>query len=204
MVREGRAICKRALMISRRLRSSGGSLSGARLASVRLIRDRKHRRTNGRTRYKHTSSQGTSATYLGRTSTHIAKSSRRAFVKSLFHLQRSRALRFCAKRVLKFSHAGRPVAASTSVLKGSATKAYIEPSFSPRGRQALYHRWLSTPHHTLSNSRLLSIGCCFLLHPITHSLTHCYFLLARSCSRLVSPILSLCSYVSGVCITLGV
>jgi hypothetical protein len=57
-----------------------------------------------------------------------------------------------------------------------------------------------------------SIGCCSLLHQsiylsITHSLTHSFINHYYWHGHVLGsfhPILSLCSYVSGVCITLGV
>ena len=83
----------------------------------------------------------------------------------------------------------------------AGTTPYIRIQLLTDRNRALHHR--RPPQITYpTKSRLLTllIGCCLslLLHPsLTHSLL---LLLARSCSRLISPILSLCSYVSGVCI----
>ena len=208
MVREGRAICKRALMISRRLRSPGEPLSQERLAGGGLI-TRPDAPVNKREDatpldtlfYRQLAIRTYTEVKVTSTHTHSEEFSARLRQVSL-SLQRSRVC-FNVSEILMES----TLARRTGHLfrRKAGTTPYIRIQLLTDRNRALHHR--RPPQITYpTKSRLLTllIGCCLLLL-LQPSLTHLLLLLlARSCSRLVSPILSLCSYVSGVSITLGV
>jgi hypothetical protein len=167
--------------------------------------DRMGRRTNGSRRYTHRSSQAATNNLTQNRETDTAKKIS-AGVRQVSVFQKSRAK---VLDVFRNSHVGGTLITSTDHARNE-------------GRLYKYPKLVSSRcHHRLSRPRksatLLPIRACqlyWLLLPaasiylsITHSLTHSFINHYYWHGHVLGsfhPILSLCSYVSGVCITLGV